>query len=94
MPRVFLERRSAQFLRWWHAPATSRDRLLGALVGALGCFWIGVLGRVIVGPLPVSLQELGWWAIGSVAAGVALGLLFPKAMACICFPFAMSGGGS
>ncbi len=94
MPSALLKRQSARFLVWWRAPATWRDRLLGSVVGMFGCFWIGVLGRVIIGPLPVPLQALAWWAIGSVATGVALGILFPKATACICFPFAISGGGN
>ena len=94
MPSALLKRQSARFLVWWRAPPTWGDRLLGSVVGVLGCFWIGAPGRVILGPLPVSLQALAWWAIGSVATGVALGILLPKATACICFPFAISGGGN
>lgn len=93
MPRAFINRRREQFSLWWRAPAISRDRILGSVVGALGFFWIGVLGRLALGPLPVSLEALGWWSLGSVAIGAVLGRLFPKAMTCICFPFSTFGGG-
>jgi hypothetical protein len=35
-----------RFAAWWRASVTKRDRILGTFVGALGCFWIGSLGRV------------------------------------------------
>ena len=28
-----------RFAAWWRAPVTKRDRILGAFVGGLGCFW-------------------------------------------------------
>jgi hypothetical protein len=43
--------------------------------------------------MPVSLSVLGWWAAGSAAVGVVLGVLFPKAVSCVCFPFSTLGGG-
>jgi hypothetical protein len=68
---------------------------VGALVGAFGCFWIGVLGRLFVGPTPVSLETIAWWALGSVAVGLTLGIVFPKVTTCVCFPFSTIGvGGS
>jgi hypothetical protein len=91
--REYLQRRSQRFRLWWHAPATTKDRVLGATIGGIGCFWIGALGRIIVGPLPVSVSIVGWWAAGGVAVGVVLGVLFPKVVACVCFPFSTFGGG-
>src|SRR6267378_1186779 len=61
------------------------------VLGAVGCFWIGVLGRIILGPLPVPVSTLGWWAAASVAIGVVLGVLFPKVVCCVCFPFSTIG---
>lgn len=94
MPGAFLQRQRQRFLQWWQAPVTSRDRFLGALVGAFGALWIGVLGRALLSPLPISLQALGWWAAGSVVVGLTFGSLFPKAATCMFFPFAMFGGGN
>jgi len=91
--REYLQRRSQHFRSWWQAPATTKDRVLGATIGGIGGFWIGVLGRIILGPLPVSASILGWWAAGGVTVGVVLGVLFPKVMGCVCFPFSTSGGG-
>ena len=91
--REYLERRSQRFRSWWQAPATTKDRVLGATIGAIGCFWLGVLGRIIFGPLPASVSVLGWWAAGSAAIGVVLGVLFPKVVSCVCFPFSKFGGG-
>jgi hypothetical protein len=94
MIRSFFDRRRQYFVDWWHAPITQKDRALGALVGGLGSFWIGVLGRILLGPLPVSLSTIGWWALGSVVVGVMLGIIFPKVTTCVCFPFSVFGGGS
>ena len=94
MIRAFFDRRRQSFVDWWHAPITRNDRKLGALVGGLGCFWIGVLGRFMFGPMPVSLTTVGWWALGSVVVGVTLGIIFPKVTSCVCFPFSTFGGGS
>jgi hypothetical protein len=80
-----------RFGEWWRAPPTRRDRVLGAIVGGLGCFWIGALGRLMVGPLPVSLTVVVSWAAGVASAGVVLGVLFPKTTTCICFPFSTFG---
>ena len=91
MIRDLLNRKLQGFTTWWQAPTTRKDRVTGALVGAFGCFWIGVLGRLIFGATPVSFEVLVWWAIGSVVIGIVLGLFFPKATACVCFPFAMFG---
>jgi len=83
-----------RFRLWWRAPATRKDRIMGVVVGAIGCFWIGVLGRIILGPLPVPVSTLGWWAAASVAIGGVLGVFFPKVVCCVCFPFSTIGGGS
>jgi len=76
-----------RFKQWWHAPSTWKDRLLGALVGAFGFFWIGVLGRLLLGPSPVGLGVLAWWALASVSFGILLGVVFPKATTCVAYPF-------
>lgn len=68
--------------------------IIGAFVGGMGCFWIGILGRLALGPLPVSLSALGWWALGSTVLGVMLGICFPKIVSVVCFPFSSLGGGS
>jgi hypothetical protein len=91
--REHIARRFQHFRLWWQAPATAKDRVLGAAIGAFGCFWIGVLGRIIFGPMPVSASVLGWWAAASILAGVVLGVLFPKVVSCVCFPFSTFGGG-
>jgi hypothetical protein len=82
-----------RFAAWWRAPVTKRDRILGAFVGGLGCFWIGGLGRVALGALPVSLSAVLEWGIAAAVVGIALGTCFPKAMTCVCFPFSTFGVG-
>ena len=93
MPRAFIARRFERFGEWWRAPATRRDRLLGAVVGGIGCLWIGALGRIMVGPAPVSGSTIGWWALGSFVVGVLLGVGFPKVTTCVCYPFSLFGVG-
>lgn len=94
MMNRFLQNRYQNYVRWWNAPVTRRDRILGAVIGGMGCFWIGILGRLALGPLPVSLSTLAWWALGSVLLGSMLGICFPKSVSVVCFPFASFGGGS
>lgn len=89
----FFSRRLLHFKTWWRAPATARDRAIGALVGAMGGFWLGLLARAALGPMPVSLWELGLFALGGVALGACLGRVFPKLTACVLFPLATFGGG-
>ena len=78
---------STPFSTWWDAPATRRDRVLGAVVGGLGCFWIGGLCRLFLGTFPVSLHAFIEWGLAAGAVGVLLGVCFPKAITCVCFPF-------
>ncbi len=85
--------RVERFRAWYRKPTTRRDRATGAVVGALAFFWLGVLGRLIFGPLPVSVGVLGWWALVSVLGGLAIGIAFPKQIAVFLFPFATFGGG-
>ena len=90
---TLFQRKRQRFLAWWRAPVTRKDRAVGALVGGIACFWIGALGRIIVGPFPVSLEAVAWWAAGGVAVGVVLGVAFPKATTCVLFPFSTIGIG-
>jgi len=83
-----------KFRDWWSAPPTGKDRLLGAVVGGLGFFWIGLFARLMIGPMPVSLGSLAIWAVGAVVCGLILGTFFPKATTCVCFPFSVFGVGN
>ncbi|MBA3595353.1 MAG: hypothetical protein M3Q12_03100 [Pseudomonadota bacterium] len=94
MVNSFLRNRYQNYVRWRHAPATRRDRTIGAAIGGMGCFWIGILGRLALSPLPVSMSALAWWALGSVLLGVMLGIIFPKIVSVVCLPFSSFGGGS
>jgi hypothetical protein len=94
MMNGFLKNRYQNYLHWRRAPLTRRDRIMGAVVGGMGCFWIGILGRLALGPTPVSFTVLGWWGLGSVLLGSMLGICFPKSVSVVCFPFSSFGGGS
>jgi hypothetical protein len=80
-----------RFDAWWRAPTTRRDRVRGAVIGGVGCLWIGGLGRVFLGPLPASLHIVIEWGLAAGTVGVILGMCFPKAITCVCFPFATFG---
>ena len=79
------------FARWWRAPVTRRDRIIGALIGGMGCFWIGLLGRLAMGTTPVPLATLGGWALGAMLVGILLGVCFPKSVSVLCFLFSSFG---
>ena len=83
-----------KFKEWWSRPVQTKDRVAAAFVGAMGGFWIGILGRLFLGPMPVAFTALGYWAIGSVIVGVILGLFFPKPVTVVLYPFSIFGIGS
>ncbi len=81
--------RAERFKSWWRAPATSKDRLLGAFVGAFAGFWLGLLSAASLAP--GSLSQLQF--VAAVIAGFALaGVLFPKATTVVLFPLGLIGG--
>jgi hypothetical protein len=88
---AFLRRRTSEFRAWWHKPATTRDRVLGVFVGLFAGFWVGVLGRIILGEMPVSFATLAEFAMIGAGTGLVLGATFPKAVLILGFPFASMG---
>ncbi|ARN22259.1 hypothetical protein [Piscinibacter gummiphilus] len=90
---TFVARRVRAFSGWWRAPSSRRDRTLGAFVGALGGFWIGVLLSVSLMPSPVSFSTVGLAGLASAVSGLLLGIAFPKVTTLVCFPFSVFGMG-
>jgi len=86
--------RLESFKIWWHAPIRRRDRVLGALVGGFGCFWLGVLAFVVYGSALGSNASVAAFVAASAVLGVMLGIVFQKAVTVVCFPFATFGGSS
>lgn len=82
------------FNQWWRRPLRRRDRIGAVAIGAIGGFWVGLLGRLMLGPMPVSLATLGYWAIGSIVVGIILGVIFPRAVSVVLYPFSFLGVGS
>lgn len=76
---------------WWSRPIKTRDRVLGAIVGAFAGFWLGLLGRLFLGPTPVSFEVLAYWTFGGVVVGVLTGIFFPRATTVFLYPFAFIG---
>jgi hypothetical protein len=68
--------------------------VLGAFVGALAGLWIGVLGRLFLGDLPVSFSSLAEVAMLGAGCGLILGVAFPKSVLLLGFPFSTLGVGS
>jgi hypothetical protein len=92
---LFFNRRKLSFSEWWRAATTPADRIWGFIYGAFGGLWIGLLGRVLLGPMPVSFSVAGQWALGGAVLLALVGIPFPKVVSCVAFPFAFSGfGGS
>lgn len=92
----FIDNKLTQFKTWWRKPATPADRFFSVLLGAWAGLWIGVIGRLFVGEMPVGLGELFRVAVITAAVLGFCGAVFPKTVSCIAFPFAFLGvsGGS
>jgi len=43
------------------------------------------------GPDAPFIGPVAWWAIGGLVVGALLGVAFPKATTCVCFPFSFFG---
>ena len=94
MVSAFFRRRAADFKAWWQRPPTARDRVLGAFVGALAGLWVAVIGRLVLGDMPVAFAVLAEFAMIGAGCGVVLGAAFPKIVLILGFPFASLGIGS
>ena len=82
------------FNEWWRQPLRTVDRVGAMGIGAFGGVWIGVLGRMFLGPMPVAFSTLGYWALGSIIVGAVLGIFFPRVVRVVLYPFALFGVGS
>ena len=88
--QTVLSSRTERFKSWWRAPATAKDRMLGAVVGAIAGFWLGLLSSSALAPPylhPVAFVCL------VIAVCVLAGVLFPKVATVVLFPFGVIGGG-
>lgn len=95
--RSFRRRKLDQFQAWWRAPSTPAERISSIVLGGWAGLWIGGLGRIALGQLPIPLGEVFWAAIAVAVLLAAAGAVFPKLVRCLCFPFAFfgaAGGGS
>jgi len=76
---------------WWKAPVTARDRMSATVIGGMGGFWIGALGRILFGSLPVGVTVVLLWGTAGILAGAVFGRLRPKATLVFLLPFATFG---
>lgn len=89
---LFFHRHREGFKRWFAAPAKCWERVLAAVASAIVFAILGLVVRLIVAPLPLlPLDELFrtilLWSGGGALTGVLLGILFPKTMLCVVYPF-------
>lgn len=91
---AYLNDKLVRFHSWWRRPATPADRVWAVVLGAWAGLWLGAIGRLVLGEMPVSLRELAWFAVASAGVLAACGLVFPKTVRCISFPFSFLGASS
>lgn len=77
----------ADWRTWWASPTTREDRQIGAACGAIGGGIIGIVARILVGPLPAPWQEFAFWFGAGFSLLALLGLLFPKPVMLVATPF-------
>jgi hypothetical protein len=89
---LLFRRHREGFKRWFAAPAAWWERVLAAVASAVVFAILGLVVRLFVAPLPLFpldqlLQTIVLWSGGGALTGVLLGILFPKTMLCIVYPF-------
>jgi hypothetical protein len=94
MPSQLIQRLRLRFSNWWNAPVRRRDRLAGAVIGAMACFWIVALGRLAVSAPPTALGQLALWALGGAVIGTAFGARYTRLATCLLLPFSTFGAGN
>jgi hypothetical protein len=78
--------------QWWRAPITVADRIGAAVFGLFGFFFIGAIGRALLGARPVGFDTLAMWGVWSSGAGLLIGIRFPKVTTCLLAPLMLIGG--
>ena len=68
----------AEVKAWWPKPTNRRDRIVGAVFACFGALFVGVVVRLVVGPLPLPWLEVVRSAALSAVLGLLLGLAAPK----------------
>jgi hypothetical protein len=89
---LLFRRHRVGFKRWFAAPAAWWERLLAVVASAFVLAILGLVVRLLVAPLPLLplselFQTVLLWSGSGALAGVVLGLVFPKTMLCIAYPF-------
>jgi len=91
MPSQFIRKQWLRFSSWWNSPIRKRDRLAGAVIGAMACFWIVGLGRLAFSSPPTSLGQLALWSLGGLVIGAAFGARYPRLAISLLLPFSTFG---
>lgn len=89
---LLFRRHREGFKRWFASPARWWERALAALASAVVGAILGLVARLFWAPLPLLplnelFQTILLWSGGGALTGVLLGILFPKTMLCIVYPF-------
>ena len=84
----------SKFQAWWQRPIRTKDRVSAALVGLLGGFWIGLLGRAFAATDPVATSTVLLWGAAVGVACAVLATIYPKHATIVLFPFSVFGVGN
>jgi hypothetical protein len=58
----------------------------------VGFFFIGAIGRALLGSRPVGFETLAMWGAWSSGAGLLIGIRFPKVTTFLLAPLMLIGG--
>ena len=91
---LLFQRHREAFTAWFRAPAKWWERALAVIASVVVFAIIGLVARLISGPLPLLplddlLRTVALWSGTFAVAAAVLAALFPKPMLCVVYPFSL-----
>ncbi len=82
------------FKTWWATPTKTADRIKAMVIGSIAGFWIGLILPFAIIDGGVSFTTIGYSILAGIVIMGILGLIIPKWITVIFYPFAFMNIGA